>query len=189
MPDITAETYDPLRGFKFVVTITNGGDIGFQKCSGLKEASDVVEYREGNMPIRKRKLPGLTNYEPLTFTRGAASPQVAGALLLWRKQVARYGFPDKSHDGAVWGDGQAGVVNTSANNGTGPGFRKFVEIALHDKGDNFVTPVRRWWAYRAWPSEYSVSDLNAEASEVLIETLVLQHEGLDPDPIGTSIGE
>ena len=88
-----SKVFDPFRAFKFVVTINGGGrnvgaSLGFQKVTGLKEASDVVEYREGNMPIHKRKLPGLTNYDPITLSRGATHND---EILTWRAQVARWG--------------------------------------------------------------------------------------------------
>jgi phage tail-like protein len=165
--------YDPIRAYKFEVTIGTGLSVGFQKVTGLKESSDVVEYREGNMPIHKRKLPGLTNYEPITCTRGAGPKGVASQLLDWRKAVARWGI-NPEYDG----------VQNVIGEADGGGFRKLVTIELYDKGVSIDSDnaAKRWNVHLAWPSEYSVADLNAEASEVLIETLVLQHEGLEPEP-------
>jgi len=163
MADVTMA--DPFRSFKFSVVVNGAGNaqIGFQKVSGLKESSDVVEYREGNQPVWKMKLPGLTNYDPVTLTKGATNNNF---LFAWREGVARYGS-----DGGI-GDGvPAGAERT--------GFRRTVDISLYDKGEPNTKPVRQWRLHLAWPSELSVSDLNAEGSEVLIETLVLQHEGLD----------
>jgi len=171
-------TYDPLRSFKFHVTIvgqdvSSGIEIGFQKVSGLKESSDVVDYREGNMMVHKRKLPGLTNYEPITLTRGAAPGTTASELFNWRALTARYNDGEDAASGlSSLGDGVPAPVT-----GVG-GFRRIVKIEVFDKGDPNDNAVRAWQVQKAWPSELSVSDLNAEASEVLIDTLVLQHEGL-----------
>jgi hypothetical protein len=39
-----------------------------------------------------------------------------------------------------------------------------------------------FWAYRCWPSEYMpIGELNAHASETLVEKLVLQCEGFERD--------
>ena len=173
-------TYDPMRSFKFHVTImgqntSQGMEIGFQKVSGLKESSDVVEYREGNMMVHKRKLPGLTNYEPITLARGAAPGVVARELFDWRALTAR--FNDGDGEVATLSSLGDGVI-ASENPGGGAGFRRIVQIEVFDKGEPNDTARRVWQVQKSWPSELSVSDLNAEASEVLIDTLVLQHEGL-----------
>lgn len=177
---VDVSTYDPLRAFKFVVEITGlVAGLGFQKVSGLKYGSDVVEYREGNVPIHKRKLPGLTTYEPITLTKGAGPSSAAGGLINWKHQVAGYGKGQEYHDGVVTGD-------PISDSGT-TGFRRRVDINVLDKGINARNgggTARHYIVHRAWPSELSISDLNAEASEVLIETLVLQHEGLENENIG-----
>ena len=171
-------TYDPLRSFKFTVTIigSGGAEIGFQKVSGLKESSDVVEYREGNMEVHKRKLPGLTNYEPITLTRGAALGDDGRKLFDWRALTARF---TEGLTGLGAGDLSSlndGIPASTPSVGTG--FRRNVSIKVFDKGEPNTVPGRSWEVRLAWPSELSVSDLNAEASEMLIDTLVLQHEGL-----------
>ena len=159
MPDATA--HDPFRGFKFRLTIPGiPAEVGFQKVSGLKEATEVVEYREGQDPVHKRKLPGLTVYDPITLSRGISSDV---SLLTWRAAVAKFG------SGGGFGDGVPP-----------PEFRREVSINLYDKGDQNSKPSRQWKVYQAWPSELAVSDLNAEGSEILLESMVLVHEGLEP---------
>jgi len=176
MAEVTAT--DPFRGFKFSVTVNGGvgpykGEVGFQKVSGLKEATEVAEYREGNMSITKRKLPGLTTYDPITMTRGLAFDSL---LLEWRALVARYGNAGGYADGIPAANQAQGVALSAGNNG----FRREVDIALFDKGDRNEKPAYTWKVHMSWPSELSVNDLNAEASEVLVESMVLQHEGFEP---------
>jgi len=150
-----ARAHDPFRSYKFKVTSKSiaGSEVGFQKVTGLKEASDVIEYREGIDPIWKRKLPGLTNYDPVTLTRGATSTD---AIIGWRKKVA---FAENSGEG---------VSN----------FRDSVSIQLMDRGSEESNSVRTWTLLNAWPVELNYSDLNAEGSEILIESLVLANEGI-----------
>lgn len=174
---IGVTTYDPIRAFKFQLEIIGGANgeikLGFQKVSGLKTSTDVVEYREGNMAIHKMKLPGLTNYEPITLTRGAGPSGVASQLSDWRYQVAGYSSGEVNHDGIP--------VSPANQRADLSNFRRRVTINVFDKGisTDGRSPDRVFDVYMAWPSEISISDLNAEASEVLIESMVLQHEGLD----------
>lgn len=47
--------------------------------------------------------------------------------------------------------------------------------------DNAGEATASWQVINAWPSRYESSGLDATNSEVLIETLVLQHEGITRD--------
>lgn len=146
--------HDPLSGFKFRVHINDFGEIGFQKVSGLSEETEVVEYREGDDPSTARKLPGLTKYGNVTLSKGLGTDST---LVKWREQVANIGM-----SGLRSPDGQAN-------------FRKNVAITLMDKEGN---AVRTWVLQAAWPAALNFSDLDAESGNVVIESLVLTHEGL-----------
>jgi phage tail-like protein len=39
--------------------------------------------------------------------------------------------------------------------------------------------VARWQFRESWPTKYSTTDLNADGNEVMLETVVLTHEGID----------
>lgn len=39
--------------------------------------------------------------------------------------------------------------------------------------------VARWKFQKAWPMKYLTTDLNAEGNEIVIETVVLTHEGIE----------
>jgi phage tail-like protein len=59
--------------------------------------------------------------------------------------------------------------------------RRAVQITLLDQADN---PVLVWRIRNAWPCKWSGPILNANSSEVAIETLEIAHEGLDLAPAG-----
>lgn len=59
-------------------------------------------------------------------------------------------------------------------NGVTP-FRKNGSIVLLDRQHQ---EVARWDFVRAWPSKYDGPDLNAEGTDVAIETIELAHEGV-----------
>lgn len=56
-----------------------------------------------------------------------------------------------------------------------PNFRRNGSIVLLDRQRN---EVARWNFERAWPTKYDGPDLNAEGTDVAIETLELAHEGV-----------
>ncbi len=41
------------------------------------------------------------------------------------------------------------------------------------------TPVARWKFFHGWPAKWEGPHLKAKANEVAIETLVIEHEGLE----------
>jgi phage tail-like protein len=54
--------------------------------------------------------------------------------------------------------------------------RQNVSVVIHDMDRS--TEVARWNLTAAWPSKWELSGLNAKGNEILIETLVLSHEGV-----------
>lgn len=171
MADTT--TYEPFLGFKFQVTIggITNAQVGFSQIDGLNSVSAVVQYREGNMPIWARKFPGLIEWQPVTMQRGASN---STALIDWRTEVASYEDATSAVSGAGYGDG---IVP--------PNYRKTVTIELFGKGDN-STPGKRWTLYNAWPSELRHGALNGMGNEVMIESVVIQHEGMKIETPGTN---
>ena len=55
--------------------------------------------------------------------------------------------------------------------------RKTGSIILYDSSNN--VEVARWNFFSAWPVKYDGPDLNAEGTDVSIETLEIAHEGLE----------
>lgn len=143
---------DPYRNFQYEVEIDGFTRAGFQKVSGLKRTTDITEYREGGDNATPRKLPGQTKYDNVTFERGMSSDNDFNA---WYETVFTL-------------DGVGGA-NPPAN-----GFRKRIIVYLKDKGGN---RVKKWVLKRCWPSEEAITDLDASSSDVLIEQLVVAHEG------------
>ena len=76
---------DPLRNFRFNVTITHPqitslAQMGFMAMSGLAVNNEVIPYREGGNNTTTRKMPGQSDYGPITLTRGfMAAPANVGS--------------------------------------------------------------------------------------------------------------
>ena len=80
----TGERRDPYHGFRFIVQIDGITRGGFRECSGLDSSQDPVEYREGNEPLRARKLPGLNKSSNISLKRGVTDDK---DLWTWRKKA------------------------------------------------------------------------------------------------------
>jgi len=138
----------PLPKFHFVVE-WGGTRIGFTEISGLDFETEVIEYREGgNKSYNKTKQPGLTKFSDITLKRGVFLGDFE-FYELWRKTVFF----------------QEGVEK----------FRRDIVIKLLDEEH---APIISWAVHKAWPRKVQYADLKADANEVVIETMVLVHEGL-----------
>ena len=136
---------DPVTNFRFVV-VSSRCRAGFSKVTGMKEESDVIEYREGTDSAFLQKYPGMRKYPEMTFERGLT--REAMALVQWRRDVIReQNYKDRME------------VNIQ----TCPG-----------------TIARTVLLPKSWPSGLEISDMDAKASEIAIESMTIQHEGM-PD--------
>jgi len=138
----------PLPKFHFELE-WGGTRIGFTEVTGLDFETEVIEYREGNMPTyNKTKQPGLTKYTDITLKRG---------IIL-----------DDFEYFNEW-------VKTAMFQENKAKFRRTVTIKLLNEEHK---PIVIWTVAKAWPSKYQSTDLKADGNEIAIETLTLVHEGL-----------
>jgi phage tail-like protein len=138
----------PLPKFHFLVE-WGGTRIGFTEICGLDFETEVIEYREGSSPVYHRtKQPGLTKYSNITLKRGVFLGDFE-FFEFWRKTIFFQEGKEK--------------------------FRRDIVIKLLDEEHQ---PVISWVARNAWPCKVQYADLKAHASEIIIETMELVHEGL-----------
>lgn len=157
---------DPFRNFKFKVVIHHPGirgfaTMGFMAVSGLSITTEVIPYREGGMNTTTQKMPGQSDFAPLTLSRGLASGQ--GEMWRWMKQLF-----------AVMQGAGAGAV--------GEEFRQNVDIKVLDhptSGKNRAKTKVWYRVYNAWPTSVSFSDLDAGANAIIVSQMTLAHEGFD----------
>jgi len=143
---------DPYRNFKWEVELDGFTHAGFSKVSGLKHTVQVIDYREGGENEKMHKIPGQSTFDPVTLERGMSNNS---DFLNWMKQVF-----DLDSEGGFQGDDN---------------IRRDLVIYLKNKSGARVV---EWTIYRAWPSEKNAGDLDAAGNDVLIESLVLQNEGI-----------
>lgn len=145
---------DPVTNFRFIVNSSQWARAGFSKVSGLKEESDVIEYREGIDPAYLQKFPGLRKFPEVTFERGLT--RECKGLIQWRNAVIQ----------------------------CRPGYKSFVTVDVQTCPGVAARTIN---LPAAWPSALEISDLDAKASEIAIETMTLQHEAFTDKAVNASI--
>jgi len=158
MPEfvVNPQRFDPYKNFKFRVKWDGKYVAGVSKVSGLKRSTEVVDHREGGDPNTSRKSTGLTQFEPIVLERGLTHDT---AFEAWANLVWQYGA----------------LGQPSLNN-----FRKDIVIELMNEAGQVVLAYN---VYRCWVSGYQAfSELNANETSVVIESITLQNEGWERDP-------
>lgn len=177
-------TTDPIRNFKFQVTINAQGGllssardldkIGFAAMSGLSVQNEMVGYREGGMNTHPHKFVGQSDFAPVTFSRGVFANQ--SQMYKWQQFLHSW---NQASDGSTGGSRDyrcdilvkvydhpvsAGVYNSTPGdvnaNAPDPGVARF-GFKLYD----------------CWPGAFSLSDLNAGDSGIMVQQLTVHHEG------------
>ncbi|MEO8568601.1 MAG: phage tail protein [Ginsengibacter sp.] len=138
----------PLPKFHFELE-WGGTRLGFTEVTGLDFETEVIEYREGNLPAyNKTKQPGLTKYTDVTLKRGIILDDLE-YFNQWVKTAMFQEIKEK--------------------------YRRTVTIKLLNEEHKAIIV---WTLSRAWPSKIQSTDLKADGNEVAIETLTFVHEGL-----------
>lgn len=165
-PSIGHLSTDPLRNFKFNVTITLPGTnsfatMGFMSVSGLSITTEVIPYREGGLNTTTQKMPGQSDFAPITLSKGLALGNDIDAFN-WMKELFA-------------------VVQGTGTGAPGTDFRATVDVRLLDHPvTTKIVPVKAAWRiYNAWPTAIAFSDLDAGANAIVVQQMSLAHEGWD----------
>jgi phage tail-like protein len=154
---VNAERFDPYKKFKFRVKWDGRYVAGVSKVSPLKRTTEVVSHREGGDPSSSRKSPGRTEYEAVTLERGVTHDT---EFEKWANKVWNFG------------SGLGSEVSLRD-------FRKDIILEMYNEAGQLALA---WKIFRCWPSEFqAVPELDANASEVAIQTLKLENEGFERD--------
>ena len=157
---------DPLRNFKFQVSIYNKdipgiGKLGFMSVSGLNITTEVIPYREGGMNTTTQKLPGQSDFAPITLSKGLAIGDTH--MMSWMRQLFT-------------------VLQGTGTGAPGQDFRGTMDIMVMDHPVTSTTsvPVKAVWrVFNAWPTAVAWSDLDAGANAILVEQVTFAHEGFE----------
>jgi phage tail-like protein len=146
---------DPYRNFNFRILIDNKPVAACKKMSKLAAAVEVVKFRAGDSQYAVTELsPGRITYEPVTLEAGLTQDPT---FQTWASALMR-------------NEATTGVRAIE------PAFRKDIQIWVFDI--DHTTVVRKYTLHNAWCSKYTaMSDLVADANEVIIESIQIEHEG------------
>lgn len=153
---VNTHRFDPYKNFKFRVKWDGRYVAGVSVISPLKRVTQVMQFREGGDPSSSRKLPGRTEYEPITLERGVThDPEFERwANLVFNRQ----------------GDAAMSLKN----------FRKDIVIELLNEQGVVAIAYK---VYRCWVSEYvALPQLDANGGAAAIQSITLQNEGWERDP-------
>lgn len=159
---------DPLRNFKFkvrIALINDGGlnsaflNMGFMSVTGLNVTTEVIPYREGGLNTTTQKMPGQSDFAPITLSRGVVvGPE---AQMGWMKRLFT-------------------VIQGTGTGASGQEFRATVDVLVldHPVTNTINVPTKAAFRiYNAWPTSVAFSDLDAGANAIFLEQMSLAHEG------------
>lgn len=164
---------DPLRNFKFQLSITHpdfGNDVaamGFTSVEGLNMSTEMIPYREGGWNTNPHKMPGLTDFSPVTMSSGV----FPNRPVLWN--MAKMMFS------VQWGQGTLEVDSDYR-------FDAIIRVFDHPvttgagasvQGD-ISRPMLAFKLFDAWVANIGFSGLNAMENSIMVNQLTLHHEGM-----------
>jgi phage tail-like protein len=159
MPNFTVNPlrFDPYKNFKFRVKWDGRYVAGICKVGPFKRSTEVIKHREGGDPSSSRKSPGRTEYEAITLERGVTHDV---EFERWANKI--------------WNFGSGLGAEVSLKD-----FRKDVILEMYNEAGQLVIAYK---VYRCWVSEFqALSDLDANANAVAIQSLKLENEGWERD--------
>jgi phage tail-like protein len=179
---------DPVRNFKFQVQINpqgdalktiignNVGQMGFAVVSGLAVQNEMIAYREGGMNTHPHKMVGQSDYAPVTFSKGVFSSEAS--LYQWQRFVHSWS--------------QGGLTTGGSSSGAND-YRCDILVTVHDHPvttGTYAVPNTNpngsldignaklgYKLFNCWPGSFALTDLNAGESSIMIQQLVVNHEG------------
>jgi phage tail-like protein len=175
---------DPIRNFKFQVTINPGGgalgtaaknlaQLGFAAMSGLSVQNEMVGYREGGMNTHPHKFVGQSDFAPITFSRGVFQSQ--DQMFKWQQFLHSWNQATGGST-SLDNDYRCDIVvkvfdhPVSAGSYNNPGEVESNALQLGSARFGFKL-------FNCWPGAYSLSDLNAGDSGIIVQQLTVHHEG------------
>ena len=167
---------DPVRNFTYQVQLFHPnalfnsaiGEMGFMTVEGLAMNTEMVPYREGGWNTNPHKLPGQTDFAPLTLNAG----------VFWNKT----GMWDlaKQMFSVQWGNGNIGLLQE---------YRYDMAVRILDhpvtKGSQSGTggspdgAIMAFTFYNCWTASIGFNGLNAMDNAILVHQMTVHHEGFD----------
>jgi phage tail-like protein len=173
---------DPVRSFKFDVQAVgvDSGDVfakmGFMSIDGLAMNTDMVPYREGGFNTTPHKLPGQTDFAPLTMSSGV----FYNKRNMW--ELAKRMFSVQHGGGTLEMINQGRITQYR--------YTLVVRVYQHpvtkgsasmsDKTNHpYDGAILAFKFFNCWTASVGFSGLNAQDNNILIHQMTVHHEGFD----------
>lgn len=167
---------DPLRNFKFHVSIDGDFDgevqshvnvMGFTSVEGLNMSTEMIPYREGGWNTNPHKMPGLTDFSPVTLSSGVFYNRPG----MW--ELAKQMFA------VQWGNG---TIDLNTDYRFDMLIRVYDHPVTRGQGALVKNDISRamlaFKLYNAWVANVAFSPLNAMENSILVHQMTVHHEGL-----------
>ena len=185
---------DPLRNFRFTLSIEGIGTMGFKKISGLNVDLGTFSYPEGGRNMSPRIFPDKVKWSNIVLHKGLAPTPIGNEMLRWMRQ--RFLLETGQIQVPIVGIHIApvfmkrlcvlGIIDKKRSSRTGGHdtfIARFADIMM-DK--SWQHPVQHELViYDAWVKAYKLGDLDAQGNGILLQEITLAHNGWEH--IGTSL--
>jgi len=179
----TTARIDPIRNFKFNVQASLPGEtdpfakFGFMSVEGIAMNTEMVAYREGGYNTSPHKLPGQTDFSPLTMSAGVFYNHSE----LWN--LAKRMFAVNWGSGTLGMSGQGDisefrysmVVRVMAH----PVTQGSASGANPQGGNIYDGAVLAYKFVNCWTASVGFSGLNASDNAVVVQQMTVHHEGFE----------
>jgi phage tail-like protein len=176
----TTARSDPVRNFKFNVQAVSHqgtlfGNMGFMSVEGIAMNTDMVPYREGGQNTTPHKLPGQTDFAPLTMASGVFYDKRDMWDLAKRMFSVQHGSGTlaMADSGAIDQYRYMLVVRVMSHPVTSGA------ASMSDTGQPYAGSLMAFKFYNCWTASVGFSGLNAQANEIMIHQMTVHHEGFD----------
>jgi phage tail-like protein len=165
---------DPVRNFKFHVDLDDAdhhmqqafNKIGFMTLEGIAMNTEMVPYREGGWNTNPHKLPGQSDFAPLTMSAGVFYVKPG----MWRLAQRMFAVQ--------WGSGTLGFK-------TGQ-FRFDMSVRIMDhpvtmgaEAKGISGSVMGFKFFNCWAASIGFNGLNAMENAIMVHQMTVHHEGFD----------
>ena len=153
MPKV-GDIWESYRSNEFVLMIDGTVSPGVTKVTGLSEGElETIEMPDGGSPHVYKIAAAKVKFEPLTIERYVDGSPEDTRFMQWFQQTFR--------------------LNSTTMGGSG--VRKNGMIVKKHNG----TPVMTFLFVHAWVKSSKFTDLEAGSNNLMKQTIVLEHEGLE----------
>lgn len=173
----TFERSDPVRNFKFLVDAV-GVDgmvfkkMGFMSVEGIAMDTDMTAYREGGYNTTPHKLPGQTNFQPLTMSSGVFFDTPEMWNLAKKMFAVQHG---------------AGTLDFANGQITQYRYTLTVRVMGHPvthgpasmSTRSYDGAVIAFQFYNCWTASVGFGGLDAQNNGILVHQMQVHHEGFE----------